>query len=132
MSPLPPPKPHEVAPSFLRCALGTKLQAPTPDGHEHGKQDCPLVVDHVGDLGKSQEHGDGCRGWGTSGLGEVSRHPDPLKAGRGAAGGRVICRKGMDGGTLLMMETMICLLLLLITGVSGGFLCVVVGLLGWV
>lgn len=32
---------------------------PTPDGHEHGKYNCPLVVNHVSDLEKIKEERDG-------------------------------------------------------------------------
>jgi len=57
----------------MLCVLGTETLAPTPDGHEHGKQDRPLVVDHVSDLEKIKGERDGaagCRGCGTSGSGE--------------------------------------------------------------
>lgn len=50
------------APSSVPCVLGTQTLSPTPDGHEHGKQNCPFVVNHVSDLEKMEEECDGAGG----------------------------------------------------------------------
>lgn len=92
------PLSHSAAPSAKLCAFGTETWTPTPDRHEHGKQNRPLVVDHVGDLEKVKEERDGGgRAQGPRHLGvwgEASVLSGPLatlvppQTGKGAAGGQ--------------------------------------------
>lgn len=125
------------------------MLTPTPDCHEHGKQNCPLVVNHVGDLEKIKEERD--RGSGVQGLwhlgvwGEASVlssppatlvPPPPLRQVKMLQEGKVQEQDGhwdllVIKSSLVVMETMIWLYFLLITEVSGGFLHVVDSLLGW-
>lgn len=48
-----------VSHSGRLCILGTETLTPTPDCHEHGKHNCPFVVNHVSDLEKIGEEHDG-------------------------------------------------------------------------
>lgn len=78
--------------------LGTKTLTPTPDRHEHGKQNRPLVVNHVSDLEKIKEERDGSSRvqglWHLRVWGEASVLSSPLatlvlpKTGRGTPGGQ--------------------------------------------
>lgn len=78
--------------------LGTKTLTPTPDRHEHGKQNRPLVVNHVSDLEKIKEERDGSsrvqgllhlRVWGeASVLSSPLATLVPPETGRGAPGGQ--------------------------------------------
>ena len=78
--------------------LGTKTLTPTPDRHEHGKQNRPLVVNHVSDLEKIKEERDGgseVQGlWHLRVWGEASAVSGPLatlvppETGKDAAGGQ--------------------------------------------
>lgn len=74
-----PPVPQWADSSSRLRVPGPRMLIPTPDCHEHGKHNCRLVVNHVGDLEKIKEEHDGdSEGQGLGGWGGASAFSAPM------------------------------------------------------